>query len=91
MAEQCVQIFKKSMKKITSGTLDERLSNILFTYRTTPQFTAELMFGRCIRTEFDLLNPSDFKELTAQNQSKKKIVQDLLQIFIRGRGGYQQK
>ena len=51
MAERCVQSFKKSMKKITNGTLDERLSNILFTYRTTPQSTtgqtpAELVFGR---------------------------------------------
>ena len=47
MAERCVQIFKKNMK-ITSGTLNERLSSILFTYRTTPQSTtgetpAELM------------------------------------------------
>ena len=28
MGERCVQIFKKSMKKIIKGTLDERLSNI---------------------------------------------------------------
>ena len=39
MGERCVQSFKKSMKKITNGALDERLSNILFTYHTTPQST----------------------------------------------------
>ena len=60
MAERCIQIFKKNMNKITSGTLDERLSTILFTYHTTPQSTtgetpAELMFGRRIRTKFDFL------------------------------------
>ena len=47
MAEQCVQIFKKSMKM---ELLDEQLSNILFTYCMTPLSTteetsAELMFG----------------------------------------------
>ena len=36
MAERCVQI-KKNMKKITSGTVDERLSSILFMCCMTPQ------------------------------------------------------
>ena len=75
MAERCVQIFKKSIKKITNGTLDDRLSNISLTYHTTPQSTtvqtpAELLFGRRIRKKFDLLNPSDSKVLTTQKPVK---------------------
>ena len=77
MSERCVQIFKKSMKKITKGTLDEQLSNILFTYCITPQSTtgqtpSELMFGLRIPTNFDLLNPNDSKELTTQKPVKEK-------------------
>ena len=106
MAERCVQIFKKSMKKITNGTLDERLSNILFPYHTTPQSTTgqtpeELMFGRHIQAKFDLLIPSDSKELTTQKPVKEKNCSRITSfqpgqlvyaiIFIRGRGGYWKK
>lgn len=64
MAERCVQILKKGLKKFTDGTLDQRVANILFSYRTTPQSTtgktpAELMFNRHIRSKLDLLLPND--------------------------------
>ena len=106
MAERCVQIFKENMKKITSGTLHERLSSILFSYCTTPQSTTgetpvELMFGRHIRTKFDFLIPDISKNMTIQKPVKRKNCSRLTsfqlgqlvyaKIFIRGRSGYLQK
>ena len=51
MVEHAVQTFKQSLKKQTEGTLEQRLSKLLFTYRLTPHSTtgkspAELMLGR---------------------------------------------
>ena len=50
LAERMVQTFKKGMKKISSGTVDRKLAQFLFSYRVTPHSTtgqslAELMFG----------------------------------------------
>ena len=63
MAERAVQVFKEGMKKSTSGDHETRLSRFLFHYRTTPHSTtgvspAELLMGRQLRSQLDLLQPS---------------------------------
>ena len=50
-AERAVQIVKKGLKKLTTGTMSARLTKILFNYRISPQTTtgtspAELLLGR---------------------------------------------
>ena len=42
LAERAVQIVKKGLRKVTEGTLNTRLSKVLFTYRTTPQSSTGL-------------------------------------------------
>ena len=39
MAERAVQIVKKGLKKVTQGSISERLAKILMSYRLTPQTT----------------------------------------------------
>ena len=39
LAERMVQTFKKGMKKISSGTVDTKLTQFLFSYRITPHGT----------------------------------------------------
>ena len=63
MVECAVQTFKQSFKKLTEGTLEQRLSRLLFMYRLTPHSTtgrspAELMLGRQPRSRLDLLKPN---------------------------------
>ena len=62
LAEWYVQIVKDGLKKITGGTIESRVARLLSRYRVTPQSTtkvspAELLFGRKLRTSFDLLRP----------------------------------
>ena len=76
LAERMVQTFKKGMKKISSGTVDTKLAQFLFSYRITPHSTtgqspAELMFGRQLRTRFDLLHPN-VQEKVVKKQDKQK-------------------
>ena len=63
LAERAVKTFKEGMKKLSSGSLETRISRFLFKYRSTPQATtgvspAELMFGRPLRSQLDLMRPS---------------------------------
>lgn len=66
-AERFVDTFKRSIAKLQNdGNLDENLEVFLKTYRTTPndncparKSPAEVMFGRKIRTVFDLLKPTE--------------------------------
>lgn len=65
-AERFVDTFKRSMTKSkTEGDIDENSENFLLNYRITPNpncpsnvSPAEVIFGRKIRTTFDLLKPS---------------------------------
>ena len=41
MVERAVQTFKQSLKKQTEGTLEQRLSRLLFMYRLTPTLLRE--------------------------------------------------
>ena len=62
LAERAIQTFKTCMKKLSKGSLQDRVNIFLFKYRTTPQTTigvspAELLMGRKLRTHLDLLVP----------------------------------
>ena len=62
LAERAVQIVKKGLKKMTEGSISERLARILMSYRLTPQTTtgispAELLLGKRPRSRLDLLKP----------------------------------
>ena len=80
LAERAVQTFKQGLKKLTEGSLETRLARFLFSYRTTPQSTtgqspAELLFGRPLRTQLDLLQP-DLRAKVQCQQERMKINHD---------------
>ena len=78
LAENAVKNFKKSYK-LGVGDVVEKLSKFLFSYRVTPHTTtgvspAELMFGRRLRTVFDLVKPEDkiHKRVLIKQENQKK-------------------
>ena len=80
MVECAVKTFKQSLKKITEGTLEQRLSRLLFTYRLTPHSTtgrspAELMLGRQPRSRLDLLKPN-MTQIVERRQLNQKLTHD---------------
>ena len=80
LAERAVQTFKSGLKKISTGTLEERLSSFLFQYRITPHTTtgispAELLMGRRPRSHLDLLKP-DISSRIRSKQEKQKSCHD---------------
>lgn len=64
LAEREVRTFKSRMRALANiRDANSRLQKFLFSYRTTPQQTtgktpAEILFGRPLRTKFDLIKPS---------------------------------
>ena len=76
LAERAVQIFKTSIKKMTSGSLEDRLSKFLFHYRITPHSTtgvtpAELLLGRLPRSILDLVRPNLAQHVRSQQHRQK--------------------
>ena len=76
LAERAVQIVKKGLKKLTTGTMSARLAKILFNYRISPQTTtgtspAELLLGRRPRTRLDLLRPNTAERVEEKQQQQK--------------------
>ena len=77
LAERAVRVFKESFKKMKEGTVTDRLARA---YRNTPHSTtgvppAELMFGRKLRGQFDILKPS--VETTVEyHQERQKLNHD---------------
>ena len=62
LAERAVQIFKRGLERQTEGSLECKLSKVLFNYRVTPKSTtakspAELLSGRKLKSHLDLLYP----------------------------------
>ena len=60
LAERAVQVVKRGLRKVTKGSLSNRLATVLFTYRLAPQSMtelspSELLLGRPPRTRLDLL------------------------------------
>ena len=77
LAERAVQIVKKGLKKVTSGSMNTRLAKVLFTYRITPQSTtgispAELLLGRRPHTRLDLLRPNTARRVEERQQAQKR-------------------
>ena len=58
-----MQIFKRGMKKMKTGSLTDRIARVLFSYRITPQTTtglspAQLLIGCRLSSRLDLMVPS---------------------------------
>ena len=80
LAERAFQIFKRSMKKSTTGDIPTKPARFLFHYRTTPHATtgvtpAELLMERQIRTHLDFLKP-DVSNRVRLSQSSQKAQKD---------------
>ena len=63
LAERAVKVFKQGIRKLTEGTVNDRIARSLFQYRITPHTTtgvspAEMLMGRRLRSRLDLLKPS---------------------------------
>ncbi len=62
LAERAVQTLKRGVKKMKSGTLQDKICRFLFAYRNTPQSTtgvspSELLLGHKMRSTLDLVHP----------------------------------
>ena len=80
LAERAVQVFKQGMKKVSSGTIWDRISKFLFQYRITPHTTTglppcEMLMGRKLRSRLDLLKP-DVQARVISKQAKQKSNRD---------------
>ena len=63
LVERSVQTFKEGLKRLKEGSLNTRLMRFLFKYRITPHSgtgvsPAELMYGRKLRSQLDLVKCS---------------------------------
>ena len=80
LAERAVQVFKQGMKKVSNGTILDRISRFLFQYRITPHTTTglppcEMLMGRKLRSRLDLLKP-DVQARVISKQAKQKSDRD---------------
>ena len=103
MAERAVQTVKQGIKKMASGTLQDKLARFLFQHRITPQTTtgvspAELLFGRRLRSRLDALRPNIAERVERKQQEQKtthdthaaeRNFQELESVFVKyyGQGG----
>ena len=77
LAERAVQTFKQGLRKLTEGSLFDRLSRFLFAYSNTPHSTtgaspAQLMFGRPMRSRLDLLRPNIAARVVKKQEYQKQ-------------------
>ena len=76
LAERSVQLVKKGLKKVKTGSFRSRIAKVLFAYRLLPQMTtglspSELLLGRHPRSCLDLLKPNT-AERVEHKQSKQR-------------------
>ena len=76
LAERGVQTFKKGYRKLSEGTVKDRVARFLLQYRVTPHTTtgrspAELLFGRNLRTRLDAVKPDLAKTVEAKQFEQK--------------------
>ena len=100
-AESAVKVVKEGLKKYVQGTLEVRLTRVLFKYRTTPHTTAkqtpaELLMGRRLRTHLHLVSPDlrgtfeaqqDQQMLRKRSQPRQFEVGDPVFVSEIGRNG----
>ena len=76
LAERAVQTFKNALKRMSVGTIQDKLSKFLFTYHsTTGNSSAELLMGRRLRSKLDFLYP-DIAQQVGRQQLHQKILHD---------------
>ena len=76
LVERAVQIVKKGLKKVTKGSISDRLANVLLSYRITPQgitgrAPSEMLLGRRPRTRLDLVKPHTAKRVEKKQRQQK--------------------
>ena len=77
LAESMVKTFKNAYKVATGKDVQRKLDQFLFKYRITPHSTTgvppvKLMFGRTVRTVFDLINPNNTDVVQYRVQNKQR-------------------
>ena len=80
LAERAVQTLKNGLKKMSEGSLETRLSRVLFQYRITPHSTtgqspAEMLMGRRLHSHLDHLHPDVAKQVR-RSQERQKTAHD---------------
>jgi hypothetical protein len=84
LAERAVQTLKQGLKKMSTGSVETKVSRVLSMYRVTPQATtglspAELLFNRKVRTRLDLVMPC-VEGRVEQRQMQQKLHHDRLAV-----------
>lgn len=77
LAERAVQTLKQFLKKSTRGLLENNISKFLFRYRITPHSTigvspSELLYGRSIQSNLDLMIPSVCSTVQTKQDKQKQ-------------------
>lgn len=85
LAEKAVQIVKLGLKK-GSGSLQERMDKLLFSYRLTPQSTTEhapceLLNKRKLRSRLDLIRPDVHARLTKKQEEQRNASEGTVRSF----------
>ena len=75
--ERSVQTFKEGMKRLKEGSLSSRISRFLLRYRITPHSStgispSEMMMGRKLRTQLDLIHPDQRRKVQQSIDCQKK-------------------
>ena len=91
LEERAVQTFKKGLKKLSKGSVQDKFSRFLFLYRIMPQSTtgtspAELLFGRPLQFRLYLLRPN-LSQNVENKQQQQKLNHDkcaVERIFVEG-------
>ena len=89
--ERAVQTFKKGFKKLSKGSVQDKISCFLFSYHIMPQSTtgtspAELLLGRPLRSRLHLLKPN-LSQNVENKQEQQKLSHDksaVERIFVEG-------
>ena len=77
LAECAVRVVKQGIHKQSSGTLNDRISRLLFQYCITPHSTtgispSELLIGRRLRSRLDFLKPNMEERVVVKQQKQKE-------------------
>ncbi|XP_043216458.1 uncharacterized protein K02A2.6-like isoform X5 [Amphibalanus amphitrite] len=82
LVERAVQTLKQGLQRQSTGSLSTRLSRFLFRYRSMPhsvtqQSPAEMLLGRPMRTQLDLLREDARRSVMEAYQRKQKAQYDV--------------